>query len=127
MMFLLDTDVLIDILRKRPEAEDWIASLPSPPALSGVAALEASFGARSACDLRDAGALEATFHVVWPEARDLQYAVEQLAPLRLTHGIGPLDAVTATMALRCGLTAATFNVKHFRVVPGLAIARPYER
>jgi len=127
MSILLDTDVFIDILRFRAQAEAWITTLQTPPLLSGVAALEVAFGARSARDLRDIRVVESRFRIVWPEATDMEQAAQQFASLRLTHGIGGLDAVTAAIALRLNLTLATYNVKHFRSIQGLKTVQPYTR
>ena len=45
--------------------------------------------------------------------------------LRLAHGIGVLDMVIAVTAISHGQVLATFNVKHFRAVPGLVAVQPY--
>ncbi len=127
MPILIDTDVFIDILRKLPAARTWIAALPDPPLLSGITALEASFGAGSTAALRDVRALESQMRIIWPEADDVEHAAIYLAPLSLSHGVGPFDAVTAAIALRLNLTVATFNVKHFKVINGLSTIQPYTR
>jgi predicted nucleic acid-binding protein len=127
LTLLLDTDVFIDILRQLPAARSWLTALPDPPLLSGITVLEASFGAGSAAALRDVRALESQMQIVWPDAVDIEHSARFLAPLSLTHGVGALDAVTASIALRLNLTVAAFNVKHFRSIKGLSITRPYRQ
>lgn len=61
---ILDKDVFIDIIRKRPEAVAWISSLPNKPMLSGIAVLEAVFGARSAADQVSVNAARTWFREV---------------------------------------------------------------
>ena len=49
---ILYTIGLIDLPRETPEAEEWLDALPSLPTISGLAALEALFGAKSSTDMR---------------------------------------------------------------------------
>jgi predicted nucleic acid-binding protein len=44
-MLLLDTDVLIDIQRGRPQALEWFSRLTELPAISGLVAMELIQGA----------------------------------------------------------------------------------
>ncbi|HEY3332900.1 MAG TPA: PIN domain-containing protein [Capsulimonadaceae bacterium] len=123
---IFDTDVLIDLSRKHPPALEWLASQGVPPILSGIAAIEVAYGARDAVALRSAKQLIANFVVEWQIAADLRKAYD-LAELHLSNGIEVPDAITAAIGLRLNLLVATFNVKHFRAVSGLALVRPYDR
>ncbi len=87
---LLDTDVLVDIMRQTAPAQAWFGSLTSFPPISGIAALA---------------------H----------------ANLRLSSGLGLLDAITAAIAVDLGMTIGTFNARHFAAVPGLSVQQPYLR
>jgi hypothetical protein len=55
---ILDTDVLIDLARKKPYALAWLANLSGAPSVGGIAALELLFGARDTLELRDESHLE---------------------------------------------------------------------
>ena len=127
MQAIIDTDVFIEILRQRPKAIDWLDNLPSKPFLSGVAALEVSFGSRSSAESKEIDEAISTFDVLWPTDDDIQRATFEFGKLRPAHGIGSLDGLCAALALRHGLPILTFNTKHFRAVPGLAILEPYTR
>ena len=127
MQLLLDTDVLIDLLRKRPQAIEWAHNLPARPFLSGVATLEASSASRSLAESREIAAVLSRSAVLWPTDEDIRRATVEFSTLRLAHGIGSLDAVCAAQALRLKLPLATFNVKHFRAVPRLTTVTPYIR
>lgn len=124
---LLDTDVFIDLLRRRPPALAWFASLTDEPQLSGVSALEASFGAQNARELAELRGTIARFVVIWPEPEDVRLAVDQLARYKLSHGLGSLDAITAAIALRSNVPVVTFNTKHFSSIPGVKVVQPYQR
>jgi predicted nucleic acid-binding protein len=123
---ILDTDVLIDLLRERPEAESWLASLAVRPSLSGVAALESLFGARNAAELGSVRAFIDRFQIHWPTDEDSALA-STFAAHKLSDGIDVLDAVSAATAIRLKLTLVTFNVKHFRAIPALSTLQPFKR
>jgi predicted nucleic acid-binding protein len=95
------------------------------PILSGIAAIEAIFGSQSTSELKQVRAVIATFDVVWPSDAEFQNAANQFGKLKLSHGIGILDAISASTALTRGYDLATFNVKHFRAISGLTVIKPY--
>jgi predicted nucleic acid-binding protein len=121
----MDTDVFIEILRHAPRILTWLSEQSPAPYLSGIAALEAAFGSQSASELRTVARKRAKFDILWPNAINVEAATSNLAKARLSHGIGALDAITAAVALRHGIPVVTFNVKHFRGVPGLNVVAPY--
>ena len=46
---------------------------------------------------------------------------------RLSTGLGLADFLIAAQALDRGATLYTFNLKHFRAIPGLNAQAPYPR
>jgi predicted nucleic acid-binding protein len=124
---LLDTDILVDLLREHPPATKWAGTLNSLTYLSGIAALEVSFGAGSLQELGRIATLIKTFLVLWPTEQDIIRATTDFSSLRLVHGIGALDSIIAAQSLRVKVPLATFNVKHFQAIPGLVTVQPYER
>lgn len=126
-MTLMDSDVCIDLLREHPPALEWFAGLTEIPAIPGFCALELVVGAERTRDLKVVQKFLARFDIVWPSADDMQRAVSEYAPLHLTHGLGGLDALIAATVVGHGATFLTFNIRHFRAVPGLAMEQPYVR
>ena len=123
---ILDADVLIDLLRALPQARTWLSALPTQPAISGMAALEVLFGARDMAELRKVEAYLNPFTILWPSEADAQ-AARRMARHRLSDGIEIMDVMTAAIALRHNLPVVTFNVRHFRAIPGLTTIQPYTR
>ena len=124
---LLDSDVLIDVLRGHPPAAAWIRSLPTLPPASGFAALELTYGARTARELADVYWFLRAFPLLWPSETHLRRALAEYPPLHLSHGLDLLDALTAATATAHGLAIATFNVRHFEAISGLQVVQPYVR
>src|SRR5690349_18252295 len=99
---LLDSDILIDLLRQHPPAKAWFSGLAEVPPVTGVAVGELAFGCRSAADLAALRRFLVPFPVVWPLEEDFRLAYTDFAEFRLSDGIGLLDAVSAVLAVRCG-------------------------
>ena len=69
----------------------------------------------------------ATFEVVWPEPSEFAAAYQLLLTHRLSSGLNIPDWLIAATALTRSARLYTFNFKHFQVVPGLDVERPYSR
>ena len=126
-MYLLDTDVLIDIQREYAPALTWFATLTELPAVPGLVVMELIQDAQNARQVRQALKLVAPLPVVWPTAADCQRALTDFIAYHLSHNLGLLDALIAACAIGLSATLCTFNVKHYRVVPGLVMVQPYTR
>lgn len=126
-MDLLDTDVLIDVQRGHPPALAWFASLTDLPAVPGFVVMELIQDARNAAEVTQALKLVAPLRIVWPTEADCARALSDFATYHVSHGLGLLDSLIAACAVGLSATLCTFNVKHYKVVPGLVTAQPYTR
>jgi predicted nucleic acid-binding protein len=126
-MYLLDTDILIDIQRGHAPAITWFASLSELPSVPGFVVMELIQDAQNKQKLRNTLKLVAPLPIVWPTEADLNRALSDFANYHLSDSLGLLDALIAACAVGRGATLCTFNVKHYRVIPGLMIAQPYTR
>jgi predicted nucleic acid-binding protein len=113
-VYLLDTDVLIDIQREYAPALTWFATLAELPTVAGLVVMELIQDAQDARQVR-------------PTAADCQHALTDFIAYHLSHNLGLLDALIAACAIGLSATLCTFNVKHYRVVPGLVMVQPYTR
>jgi predicted nucleic acid-binding protein len=126
-VYLLDTDVLIDVQRRHPPALAWFGSLAEPPSVPGFVVMELIQDAQNAQQVRKALRLVASLPVLWPSETDCMRALSDFATYHLSHGLGLLDALIAATAVARGATLCTFNTKHYRAVPGLVLLQPYKR
>lgn len=124
-MLILDTDVLIDVQKARPQALAWLAGLGEVPVVPGLVVMELIQGAQNAQQVRQALQLVAPLPVVWPTEADCARALSDFASFHLSHGLGLLDALIAACARGRAATLCTFNAKHYRVVSGLVTEEPY--
>jgi len=126
-MNLVDSDVLIQLLRKDPKARAWFASQTELPDVPGFVAMELKFGCENLRDLAAVRRLLRPLAIVWPSQVACAHANSIYGPARLSHSLGILDALIAATALENQATLYTFNVKHFVAVPGLDVQVPYIR
>ncbi len=126
-MLLLDTDILIDFLRRFPPAVEWFAGLTEIPMVPGFAAMELVQGCRNSDDLRAVQKLVEPFTVVWPKPEDCEVALGFYSKFYLSHNLGLLDSLIAGLISSLDAELCTFNEKHFRAVPDLKLLAPYAR
>ncbi len=126
-MYLLDTDVLIDIQRGHAPAITWFVSLPEIPSVLGFVVMELIQDVKNAQQVRNALKLVAPLSIVWATEADCVRALSDFTTYHLSHSLGLLDALIAACAVGRGATLCTFNLKHYRVVPGLVTEQPYMR
>jgi predicted nucleic acid-binding protein len=124
---LLDTDILIDVQRAHPSAVAWFAGLQTAPLLPGFVAMELVQDAQNTRQVQQVLKLISPLPIVWPSEADCSRAFADFTALHLSHGLGLLDALIASCAIGLSMPLCTFNVKHFRVVPGLQLLQPYTR
>jgi predicted nucleic acid-binding protein len=118
-MHLLDTSVLIDILRKDAAALAWFASNATGAKASVISLTELYVGLRRQNEERDLVALE---RLVRPLVVDRDIAVQAGEFVRHygpSHSVEIPDALIAATAEHHGLRLATLNVKHFPMFPKL--------
>jgi predicted nucleic acid-binding protein len=83
--------------------------------------------AKNTAQVRAAMRLVAALPHVWPSEADCSRALADFSILHPSHSLGLLDALIAATAIGLRADLCTFNVKHFRAVPGLRTVQPYTR
>jgi predicted nucleic acid-binding protein len=126
-MLILDTDVLIDVQRGHPPALAWFTSLAELPVVPGYVVMELIQDARNLQEVKRALKLVAPLRIVWPTEADCDRALSDFTAYHLSDNLGLLDALIAACAVGLSATLCTFNVRHYRVVPGLPMIQPYTR
>lgn len=127
-MVLLDTDIMIDLLRQYEPAISWLISLGNEEiALPGYVAMELIQGCRNKQEQTKIEAALRPCRMVWPTPDVCQEALGSFAQFRLSHNLGLLDALIGQTAVALDLPLYTFNTKHYAALPTLKSVEPYQR
>ncbi len=126
-MDLLDTDILIDVLRGHAPAVDWFGDLRELPSVPGFVVMELVQDADNNDRVQKAMKLVEPLSVVWPSPDHCDRAIADFRKFHLSHGLGLLDSLIAACAIGHAATLLTFNTKHYRFLPDLSLNQPYER
>lgn len=119
MSRVLDTTVLIDIMRGHGAAVQFVLALEDVPVCSEVTRVEIIRGLRSE-ERRSAERLFRQLRWVPVDEVIARSAGELGRSLRRSHtGIGVADLIIAATAEEVGLPLATTNVRHFPMIKGL--------
>ena len=122
-MIVLDTTVLIDVLRGYRPALEFLRNQVDPPACSEITRVEILRGIRN----RERDATEALIGAIRWIDLDEQIARRAGAlgrTWRRSHALATADLVIGATALELGAELATSNLRHFPMFAGLAA--PYE-
>jgi predicted nucleic acid-binding protein len=120
---LLDTCILVDVLRGKSAALAFVTGLKTPPQVSAVTLTELVAGCRNAKERRQVDSL-LSHYSIHDIGRDIaNLAGEYIRDFGASHGTDPIDALIAATAKVHGAPLATLNLKHFPMFNDLT--RPY--
>lgn len=122
-MILLDTCILIDLLRERAPAVDFVFGLVEKPAISAATATELIAGCRSARERHRVDRLIEHYGFYDIDREIACLAGEYVGAYGRSHGTDAMDALIAATAQIRKATLATLNLKHFPMFKDLK--RPY--
>ena len=122
---LFDTDVLIDYLRGKSEAKEYIDTKQYVLYISAITMAELYAGVREGEEYKKLEMFIETFEVI-----DLNSSIAKTGGLfrnkyKPSHGTGLADALIAATAQEISAQIVTFNIKHFPMFSD--VIKPYER
>jgi len=127
-MILLDTDVMIDLLRQYTKAILWLESLGDEEIiLPGFVVMELIQGCTNKEEQSVIEKVISTYEILWPSQDSCDRALIVFALYHLSHDVGLLDTLIAQTAIERNLALYTFNRKHYAPIPGLNIVEPYSK
>lgn len=122
---LIDTDVLIEYLRGRREAVEYLEGLTSDLYLSVISVAELFAGVRGDEEEKALKQLLLAFVVLPVTERTALLGGLYRRNYGRSHGTGLADAMIAATTEVNGADLATFNRRHFPMVSRIAV--PYDR
>ncbi|GAB4401738.1 MAG: hypothetical protein OHK0052_25140 [Anaerolineales bacterium] len=127
-MILLDTDVMIDVLRGYEPAIAWLQSIQDEEiGLPGLVVMELLQGCKNAQEQRKLQKQIKAISVFWATEQDCMRAMTSYAAFHLSHQLGILDSLIGETAIGLGAQLATFNLKHYQALNALRTLQPYPR
>ncbi|PIR42429.1 hypothetical protein CO058_02505 [candidate division WWE3 bacterium CG_4_9_14_0_2_um_filter_35_11] len=124
-LYLLDTNIIIDALRKYPSAVEYIDSLEGEVSISVVTAVELILGTKNLKEQRNMEDLLADLNVIHIDEKISMLAYVLIIENRLKEGIEFDDAIIAATAIVYGYTFISKDIKHFKKIPRLKLKVPY--
>lgn len=123
MRVLLDTTVLIDMLRGKEQANVYLRTLRMQPDVSVVSISELYRGVREGRERIVLDRIRRSFEVVPVDEQIAEQAGLLGRQYFKSHGTGFADALIAASALQVGATLVTHNRRHFPMLHDLIV--PY--
>lgn len=124
---LLDTDVIVDVLRRHEPAVRALSMLLESHQLHIciLTEMEIVSGCRNKQEASQAAQLMERFELIVPDATTMRTALDLLREYRFTFGISIPDAIIAATALGLDCPLVTRNLKHYRDIEALKL-QPFE-
>ena len=123
MAYLVDTDILVDLLRRNKGAADYLDAI-GDWSLSIITGMELIAGAKNKDEIREIDIVVATYEAI-PLNSDIgELAYNLMKTYAKSHGLDPTDAIIAATAIHEGLKLSTKNKKHFASIKGLEMDAP---
>ncbi len=121
---LLDTSILVDVLRGYQPAEDWLAT-QDQLGITQIVWLELLEGAQNKMAQKESLKLLRRFELVELLPDDMAWAIKQLTSYGLSHHVGAFDCLIASVHPRLKVPLYTRNLKHFMPLIGNLALTPY--
>jgi predicted nucleic acid-binding protein len=128
MSKLLDTTVLVDVIRKKEAALDYVDSTRKAEGLlhlSIVTKMELIIGCRDKAEVQKTEKFLANYDVLDVTPLISRKAYELIARFSKSHGMAIPDALIAATAMVENAVLVTSNVRHFSMIDGLRMEKPY--
>lgn len=124
---LIETEVLIDAARGHAGAVAFLSGQyrASDIQISVISAMELIVGSRNKVELGETKRFLQPIKVLPIDSNVSDVAYYLMESFTLSHGLMIPDALIAATASERELTLVTKNTRHFQMIPGLKLSRPY--
>ncbi len=123
---LLDTDILVDLLRQYPPSAAWIKMQGSSQfGIVTIAWMEVLKGTTNKLARSRAARFLTQFDLVYLTDADQEWAMRHFHQYFLSQNVGILDCLIAAPAQRLNLPLYTRNLKHMTPLLGALAQQPY--
>jgi predicted nucleic acid-binding protein len=121
---LLDSSILIDLLRRHPPAITWFTGQVDLGA-STIVWIELIQGAQNSHAQQKSVQLLRQLQRIEINDADMDWAIKRLISYNLSHKVGGVDCLIAAPSYRLQIPLYTMNLKHFTPILGTLAQKPY--
>lgn len=125
LLWVVDSDVLIDYLRDQPQAVAFLEGSEQPLAMSVITAAELYAGVRDGEERQQLDTFIGAFTVLPLDRQPAQRAGLWRRQYGPSHGTGLADALIAASVAAAGATLVTLNRRHFPMLADVLV--PYAK
>lgn len=118
-VIILDSNILIDILKGRQEAIDKVQDLSSPLSISVITAMELVVGARNIQEVTKLEQFIDIFEVIHLDQTISDLALKLITEYSKSHALDIPDSLIAATTMINRAKLFTYNIKDFRFIPKL--------
>ncbi len=123
---VVDSTVIIHLLRSYPPAMEWANALTERLDVPSITWLEVMFGAPSKAGQARANVILSRFTTIFLTPEDQAWAMEQMEQHRLSQGVGIHNCLIASVTYRLQVPVYTDNQKDFlKILPPALVVKPY--
>lgn len=127
-MIILDSDIMIDLLRQYQPAVNWLESLDQEEiVLSGFVVMELLQGCKNKVEQAKVEQFLTGFQIIWPSPETCEAALQVFSRYHLGYRVGLLDSLIGQTAVALNIPLYTFNRKHYAAIPNLLLIEPYSK
>jgi predicted nucleic acid-binding protein len=125
LLWVVDSDVLIDYLRDQPQAVAFLEGSEQPLAISVITVAELYAGVRDGEERQQLDTFIGAFTVLPLDRQPAQRAGLWRRQYGPSHGTGLADALIAASVAAAGATLVTLNRRHFPMLADVLV--PYAK
>ncbi len=120
-MIVVDTNILIEILKANKQTIEIIQTFDEELVISSVSVMELYYGAINKAELKKLEKFVANFRVEHLNEEVSRQSTALVKTYAKSHGLDIPDCLIAATALVLGGKLFTYNVKDFRYIAGLVL------
>jgi len=120
-MILLDTNILIEILKDNHETIKKVHSFDERLAISSISAMELYYGAKDKAESKKLEKFISLFEIIHIDISISSRSITLIRTYAKSHGLDIPDTLIAATALVQGYKLFTYNIKDFRFIEGLIL------
>ena len=123
---VVDTTVVIHVVRKNPTALAWLAGQSGILAITPITWMEVMATVANKRAQADTLTIVQGFEMVYLTPADMDWAMQQMLLHKFSKGVKTMDCFIASVVHRLNVPICTHNVKDFlKILPDSLVIQPY--